>query len=170
VKAASANGWTGEGITSSLAAAVAADSANHHKTAIGYAEDSAIGSPTSFMGQPADSTSILLRYTFDGDANLDGTVNALDFNALASNYGSGQYWFQGDFNDDGVVGSGDFALLAANYGQTMPTSGDVVATGVVVPEPALGGGMLMLAGLFSRSGHIRRRLADSRGRNPNGHV
>jgi hypothetical protein len=151
VKAASANGWTGQGITSSLAAAVAADSTNHHKTAIGYAENAAAGNLTSFLGQPADSTSILLRYTFDGDANLDGTVNALDFNMLATNYGTGQYWFQGDFNDDGVVGSGDFALLAANYGQVMPTSADVVAAGVVVPEPMIGATVLLLAALTVRS-------------------
>jgi hypothetical protein len=150
VKAGSGSGWTGNGITSSTAQAVAADSTNHHKTAVGYAEDSAIGNLTTFLGQPADSTSILLRYTFVGDANLDGKVNALDFNALSNGYGSGLYWSQGDFNDDGTVNSSDFAAMAANYGQVMPTSGDLLPAGVVVPEPMIGGGLLLLLGLLPR--------------------
>ena len=52
-----------------------------------FAEASTLGI-TSFDGQSVDASTIVMRYTFMGDANLDGLVNALDFNALASNYGS----------------------------------------------------------------------------------
>ena len=40
-----------------------------------------------FDGHTVDSSSVLVRYTLAGDANLDGIVNAQDFDALATNYG-----------------------------------------------------------------------------------
>ena len=83
-------------------------------------------------------TSVLVKYTYYGDANLDGTVNALDFNALANGYGQtpgSNVWSQGDFNYDGTVNSSDFALLAANYGQVMPSDAAALL-GQIVPEPA----------------------------------
>jgi len=42
-----------------------------------------------------------------GDANLDRRINALDFNEVATNYGSAGGWANGDFNGDGVVNSLD---------------------------------------------------------------
>ena len=63
----------------------------------------------------------LVRYTLAGDANLDGKVNALDFDALASNFGgAGSFWTQGDFNYDGAVTSMDFVALAMNFNSTLP--------------------------------------------------
>jgi hypothetical protein len=127
--------WTGTGITSATAAAVAADSSNQHKTAIGFAEASDVfGSfPQSFHGQPIDGTSILLSYTVSGDANLDGKVDTLDFNRLAANFGgTGKRWSQADFNYDGIVDTLDFNNLAANFGQQLASS----AGGTLVPEPA----------------------------------
>ena len=68
-----------------------------------------------------------------GDANLDGLVNALDFNALATNFGgSGRFWFQGDFNYDGITNTLDFNSLAANFNQPALASPPL---GNVVPEP-----------------------------------
>ena len=32
-----------------------------------------------FAGQTVDATTVVVKYTYDGDANLDGTVNSLDF-------------------------------------------------------------------------------------------
>ncbi len=47
-----------------------------------------------------------------GDANLDGTVDYADFQALQADYnGVNAYWLQGDFNDDGVVNSQDLNIL-----------------------------------------------------------
>ena len=80
--------WTGNGISSTSAASVFADNSNPHKTALGFAEASSIGA-TTFAGVTlADSSAILIGYTYLGDANLDGKVNALDFNALATNFGA----------------------------------------------------------------------------------
>jgi hypothetical protein len=144
--------WVGAGIISSRAAAIAADLGNAHKTALGYADASALFStfPQTFNGQSIDATSVLIRYTYTGDANLDGKVNALDFNALATGFGTGSTWVSGDFNYDGTINSLDFAALAANYNLALPGP----ALGSLVPEPALLLGAVAPALLSTR----RRRL------------
>jgi autotransporter-associated beta strand protein len=125
--------WTGPGITSSSAASVAANIANTHKTAIGFAEASTFGIGT-FAGQAVDTSAVLLRYTVVGDANIDGTVDTSDFNVLAANFNmTNALWQQGDFNFDGVVNALDFNNLSNNFGQILPSP----ALGSVVPEPAV---------------------------------
>jgi hypothetical protein len=62
-------------------------------------------------------------------------VNALDFNALASNFGQNagaEFWWQGDFNYDGNVNTLDFSALAANFNAPLASS---PALGSAVPEP-----------------------------------
>src|SRR5207244_9651041 len=114
--------WTGNGITSSSAATAAA---SQHRTALGYAEatDLYTSFPATFSGQSVDNTSVLVRYTASGDANLSGTVDTIDFNLLAANFsGSGKRWTQGDFNYDTFVDTVDFNLLASNFSFTVPGS------------------------------------------------
>jgi len=104
--------WNGPGINSSFAAA-------DNNSALGYAEASEIFSsfPATFSGQSVDNTAVLIKYTFYGDANLDGSVNLQDFNKLAGNFGqAGKRWSQGDFNFDGTVNLIDFNKLAAHFG------------------------------------------------------
>ncbi len=134
IKNGFAGNWAGNGITSSSAHAVAVDGSNPHKTGLGYADASSLG-VGSFAGQSVDSTAVLVGYAYLGDTNLDGVVNALDFNALATHFGanSGALWDEGDFNYDGVVNTADFTALAANFSLTL--AGSSVA-GSVVPEPA----------------------------------
>jgi hypothetical protein len=125
--------WAGNGVTSSSAAAAAASA---HRTALGYAEASSLGIGT-FAGQVVDASAICIRYTYSADANLDGTVDTLDFNSLAANFGgTGKVWSQADFNFDGKVDTLDFNALATNFGQSLPiqVGGSTVAT---VPEPAM---------------------------------
>jgi hypothetical protein len=142
-----AGAWDGDGIQSSSAANVAAAS-DIHKTAIGYAEAGDLGI-SSFAGQSIDASAIVMRYTYVGDANLDGTVNALDFNALAANFGTGNSWYKGDFNYDGVTNTLDFAALATNFNLALAAP----ALGTVVPEP-IGAVLALTAGLIIR----RRRV------------
>src|SRR5205085_10250013 len=74
---------------------------------LGYADNSAlelVGSDpyTSFGGQPADSTSILVRYTYGADGNLDGVIDDKDVTIVASNWNqpkTGQ-WFFGHLDYD----------------------------------------------------------------------
>ena len=143
--------WTGPGIRSS----VAASTAGNHPTGIGYAEVSSLPSLTSFDGvdvnpqdNPAAADMIVMRYTYAGDASLDGNVDVTDFNMLAANYNKhSASWVQGDFNYDGVVNAEDFDLLAINYGQS--TIG-APALGTLVPEPATLCTLPLAAFLLSR--------------------
>gem|GEM_PF-1919979 len=142
-----AGDWQGFGITSSNAATASATST---RTGIAYAEAAEIFSsfPATFSGQSiGDQTTLLLKYTLVGDANLDEKVNTLDFNELAGGFGSGTVWTNGDFNYDGVVDSGDFSSMAANYGKTLPAAAP--SLGAVVPEPA-GLSLLVLASFMLR--------------------
>jgi hypothetical protein len=124
--------WTGAGLTSSAAAAA---SATASKTALGYGEASVVGlGGGTFSGQAVDGTAVLIRYTYAGDANFDGTVDTTDFNNLASNFSqSGKMWTNGDFNYDNTVDSVDFNLLASNFSKTLAAQGSI---GAAVPEPA----------------------------------
>jgi len=125
-----ANGaWNGNGINSSSAAA-----SGPNKTALGYAEASATGFANgTFSDEPIDADAVLVKYTYSGDANLNGTVDSTDFNLFTPNYGgSGKSWIQGDFDYNGKVNTLDFNLLAGNFGLALPGP----TLGSVVPEPA----------------------------------
>jgi hypothetical protein len=96
----------------------------------------------------------VLRYTTVGDANVDGTVNSMDFGVVAANYNTtGDYWYQGDFNFDGQVNALDFNMVAANFGQVLPSAPPDGGLAALVPEPAgIGIAIAALATL-----HRRRR-------------
>lgn len=145
--------WTGNGITSSVAAVTSLRS-------LGYGEASKVlglsgANTTTWEGQTVDATSVLVRYTLVGDANLDGFVDLGDLGgAVAPNYGigSGKSWQDGDFNGDGAVDLSDLALLAANYGTALAADLPVAFGSVPVPEP----GLLPLAGTMLLLGRRRR--------------
>ena len=68
-----------------------------------------------------DGTAVLVTYTLFGDANLDRTVDTIDFNLLAARFGdNSQRWNDGDFNYDGNVDTIDFNALTSNFGSTLP--------------------------------------------------
>jgi len=55
-----------------------------------------------------------------GDANRDRSVDTIDFNILASNFGlAGKTFTQGNFNYDNTVDTIDFNILASRFGQTL---------------------------------------------------
>jgi hypothetical protein len=118
-----AGAWNGTGIVSSTIAATPGRT-------IGYGEATDIFStfPATFAGANVDDTSVLIRITAPGDANLDGSVNFDDLLRLAQAYGTSARTFaQGNFNYDaaGNVDFDDLLLLAQHYGTTM----------VVAPPP-----------------------------------
>jgi autotransporter-associated beta strand protein len=150
--------WNGIGINSTTAANDVT-----YETALGYAEASSLG-VGDFAGHPlVDPTEILIRYTLYGDANLDSIVNALDFNALASNFGlpGANLWTQADFNYDGQVNSLDFDAIAMNFSSALPgslPSGLVTSvTMSVVPEPITG--FILASALFARRFRFRRTVS-----------
>ncbi len=131
---------------------------------LGYAEASAIFTvfPATFLGETGiDNTTVLVRYTRYGDADLSGTVNLNDFNRLAASFGlsSGALWSQGDFDYSGTVNLNDFNRLAANFGLSAGPDGQVdpsdwAALASVVPEPSIG---VVLFSLVLLTPRLRRR-------------
>jgi hypothetical protein len=92
--------------------------------------------PGTFMGQSVDSSSVLARYTFYGDANLDTAVNLADFNRLAANFGTGNDWVEGDFNYASQVNLADFNRQAAFFGSgPLADAGDGGGEGLLGGEP-----------------------------------
>jgi hypothetical protein len=117
------DGTSGGAINSSLAALTP------NNTAVGFAPGSALFSTFSstFAGKTVFQSTMLVRYTTLGDANVTANTNALDFNTLATNFGkSSLNWYQGDFNYDGSVNTSDFVLLASRFDSSVPTSAAVV--------------------------------------------
>lgn len=110
--------WEGfGGINSSTAASTPG-------TAVGYADGN------TDTGTAAAAGTILIRYTWYGDLNLDGVVNNSDLLIMKADAGmTNADWAEGDMNYDGVVNADDFALLqlgvAVSQGAMLP-----------VPEPA----------------------------------
>jgi hypothetical protein len=149
--------WNGPGIMSSAAAA------NSLSYGLGYADSADPGNPAGL----SESGQIEVAYTLLGDANLDRTVNGVDFGILAANFNKGvSRWDQGDFNYDNIVNGVDFGELAANFNKG--GSGAAVgpsalsdpalvafaqANGLMadVPEPASAGLLLAAsAGILTR--------------------
>jgi hypothetical protein len=134
--------WDGPtGITSSAAAAST-------ETSVGYANNASLNL-TEFKGVTGLTTNdVLVKYTYAGDANLDGKVDIGDLGLLAGAWQqSGKVWFDGDFTYNGTVDIGDLGLLAGNWqkgvasGQLLVSFDQAMAQfaafdGVVVPEPA----------------------------------
>jgi hypothetical protein len=120
-----ANGtWTGNGITSSAASYAAG-------TSVGYYDNGSI---------------VKVEFTWIGDLNCDGVINATD-KAMMGTAGTG--WQHGDLNYDGKVNADDYALFA--YGAAMAGSKNIS----MVPEPGAFG-CVLAAGLLTR----RRKAAN----------
>ncbi len=70
-----------------------------------------------FSSETVDGTAILVKYTYAGDANLDGTINPDDYALVSFNDGNpnAHGYFNGDFNFDGDINADDFALIDFNF-------------------------------------------------------
>ncbi len=130
--------WNGNGICTSSAIA--------GETGLGWKDNAA-------------TQSILVKYTYYGDTNLDGQVDIVDLGALATHWQTSAVWSGGDFNYDGVVDISDLGLLASNWqrgvGTPLAPSFDqalaaIGLPGATVPEPSMIGASLGVAGLFRR--------------------
>jgi hypothetical protein len=145
---------------------------NGHR--LGYA-DNAVLHRRSFAGEtfpPGDFTQLLVMYTYEGDANLDGAVDMADLGNLASHWQSGGFWADGDFDYDGIVNVSDLGLLATNWQAGVgalltPTDGHPWALaealssfglpGVSVPEPLAIGSAISWGLFLTRNRRSRRR-------------
>lgn len=158
-----AGSWTGStGITSSTAAAD-----GQLREAIGYAEASALGVST-WAGVGVDTTAVVTKLTWYGDANLDGKVNADDYALIDRGFARHLTgWVNGDFDYSGTIDSADYllidrveiqqsgvlspALLAEREAEFGPSYAAQLL--VVTPEPS----SVMIVGLVGTGVLSRRR-------------
>ena len=130
-----AGAWNGYGINSSIAALAALP------TAIGVVNNADLGIAT-FFGVTVSATASLARFTYYGDANLDGLVDSTDYAFTdAGFFGGGNNWLLGDYDYSSVVDETDYAFQDAGFfGQGAPLAPSLVdsgpkLSGSVVPEP-----------------------------------
>ncbi len=116
--------WNGAGIGSSVAAAGTL-------FALGEAQPAAAG---TFDGEAVGPADVEVRYTYYGDANLDGVVNAADylrvdvgfFNRLTG-------WQNGDFNYDCVVDGSDYTMIDNAFNVQGAALATAMATSTAAP-------------------------------------
>ncbi|MEA2736503.1 MAG: hypothetical protein QOE14_2954 [Humisphaera sp.] len=126
-------GWDGNGLVTSMP-----DAAIGLTTlAVAGADETGYADGT-FGGQSVAPGSVIVMYTYAGDANLDGFISGDDYSTIDFNVGAGTGgYYNGDFNYDGIVSGDDYSTIDFNYaaqGGVFPTSGMPGLT--TVPEPA----------------------------------
>jgi fibronectin-binding autotransporter adhesin len=95
----------------------------------------------SGAGVPVTPFDVLSRMTWTGDTNLDGIINASDFNAVLNGLTNNLTgWQNGDTNYDGIINATDWTrfLAAYTYYQSsgFPLSGPDGGPAGSIPEPA----------------------------------
>jgi T5SS/PEP-CTERM-associated repeat protein/autotransporter-associated beta strand protein len=166
--------WTGTGITSSAAAASPSNMALAVVLNDTDQTGSLSGTPlvvsgsmfnsglSTFDGQTVNDGDVLVKYTYYGDALLNGSVSAGDYiqidNGLEKDLTG---WYNGDFNYDGIINGDDYTLIDNAYNSqgiisvTSPVSAptEMIA---VVPEPgSLGPLAAAAAGFIARRRKVR---------------
>jgi autotransporter-associated beta strand protein len=156
--------WNGTpGITSSTAA-------GNFLTAVGVLLNDHAGSAiySTFDGASTLDGDVLVKYTYYGDANLDGAVDGSDYTKIDAGFTSGGTltgWQNGDFNYDGKIDGSDYTLIDNAFNTQGSTLGSnpaaLIATSTAqfaggssaVPEPTT----LGLLGIGAASLLARRR-------------
>src|SRR5205085_4074159 len=107
--------WSGPGLTS----AAAASDPKHITGLAAILNDNRAGGTlySTFDGQSVDINSILVKYTYDGDANVDGKVNADDYAAIDAGFATHATGYRaGDFNySGGQPNSDDYFAIDHSY-------------------------------------------------------
>src|SRR6185437_2386164 len=108
-----------------------------------------------WQGQTVGSDSVLAMYTYAGDANLDGKIDADDYFEIDSNVNKPaamMSYFHGDFNYDGKINGDDYFIIDANFTGQGAVLGSSVASGSLsaVPEPGVGAIFALILGGLRR--------------------
>jgi autotransporter-associated beta strand protein len=126
-----------------------------------YGTGTALG---TFDGTSPAATDVLIKYTYYGDANLDGKVDGSDYARIDNGSLMGLTgWYNGDFNYDGVINGSDYTLIDNAYNTqgaqieaslanpSAASTAEIAAT-AAVPEPT---SVALLA--MASAGILRRR-------------
>jgi hypothetical protein len=117
--------WNLPGITSSTAR----DNAQGN-TGLGVvtgAEYNSVGGTGTFGGRPYVAGDTLVKYTWNGDANISGTVNFDDYVRIDVGFNTNLTgWINGDFNYSGAVNFDDYVLIDVAFNTQSGTLGRAV--------------------------------------------
>ncbi len=109
--------WNGNGLITTQSSALG----GNPLTTLGIAEASDAlnlqpGQTAAFDGQTVDATAVLVKYTYTGDANLNGHIDGDDYFSIDNNYESNvPSPFHGDFDMNGRMDADDYFLIDSNY-------------------------------------------------------
>jgi hypothetical protein len=122
-----------------------------------YSAGTTVSNISTYDGLPLTATSVIVKYSYLGDADLDGKLTTTDLVGFLEHTSTGQYAPVYDVNFDGNVDSADWTLFLASYQNYLAhpiplsggaTSGSGGGSGGAVPEPAgvamVGAGLAML--------------------------
>lgn len=135
--------WTGSGINSSSAAAVASGNTRPATALAAVANDRGDGTPllASLFGQALDTNTVIVKYGLEGDVNLDGRVDISDYFAVdvgramrRPGYGWGDLNYTG-----GAANADDYMLIDRTFlaqGSTQGGGGLLAAAPAAVRAPA----------------------------------
>jgi hypothetical protein len=138
--------WNGAGISTSAPLTV-----NGKLVGLGWKDDTA-------------NQQIIVKYTYEGDTDLNGLVDVADLGALATAWQTAGVWSNGDFDYNGTIDVNDLGKLATNWqagvGNPLgPSFQEALASlglpTAAVPEPAA----VVCMGLVSLISLARRRRA-----------
>jgi hypothetical protein len=127
--------WRGTGITSS----VAAGDIRGIATVAAILNDNGAGVPlyTTFDGQSVDINSILMKFTYTGDSDLDGDIDADDYAHIDSGFADGlSGYVNGDYDYSGSINSDDFFAIDKAFAMQGTPLSAIAAAVAAVPEPA----------------------------------
>jgi hypothetical protein len=101
--------WNGTGVLSSAAQ-------TNPNTTLSLVDNAVLGFST-FGDEPVDANSLLLKYTYFGDIDQNGQVDADDLTVFANNFGrlSGATQVDGDIDFNGTVDADDLTVFANNF-------------------------------------------------------
>ncbi|CAN5365275.1 hypothetical protein BH09PLA1_BH09PLA1_05330 [soil metagenome] len=104
--------WTGAtGLTSTTAR-----NALPKNTTLGAMESadykSVYGPSATFDAEALPGTAVLIKFTYYGDADFNGTVNFDDYSRIDAGFNNNRSgWLNGDFDGNGVVNFDDYSLI-----------------------------------------------------------
>jgi Ricin-type beta-trefoil lectin domain-like len=114
-----ASGYTSgtwSGTTGIVSSAAAADPTALHTLGV-----LGVTSTTTFDNQTANNGDVLVKYTYYGDADLNGKVDGNDYSLI--DYGYAHHltgWSNGDFNYDHSIDGSDYALIDNAFNSQSP--------------------------------------------------
>jgi hypothetical protein len=122
---------------------------------VGNVDESGFARFASFDGLAVGPADVLAVFSWTGDTNLDGVLDASDFNAVLNGLTNNLTgWENGDINYDGVVNAGDWSLFLPAYsfylssGTPLQRANPPVGS---IPEPGTLALVLPVAALLRRT-------------------